>query len=73
MKFESLVLDYEAEVIRIRTFLGDASLATSSQGRAFDPVNSVRNVGQWKRLDDLRLLDDVAVIKSELSEYCLDV
>ncbi len=73
MKFESLVLDYEAELIRIRTFLGDPSVATSSQGRAFDPVNSVRNVGQWKRLDDLLLLDDVAVIKSELSEYCLDL
>ena len=73
MQFESLVLDYEAEVKRIRIFLDDASVAPSSQGRAFDPVNSACNVGQWKRLDDLRLLGDVAVIKSELSEYCLDV
>lgn len=73
MQFESLVLDYEAEVKRLRAFLGDASVATTSQARAFDPVNSARNVGQWKRLDDLRLMDDVALIKSELSEYCLDV
>ncbi len=73
MQFESLVLDYEAEVKRLRAFLGDASVATTSLGRAFDPVNSARNVGQWKRLDDLRLLNDVAVIKSELSAYCLDV
>jgi hypothetical protein len=73
MQFESLVLDYEAAVKRLRAFLGDAPLATTSQGPAFDPVNSARNVGQWKRLDDLRLLDDVAIIKSELSAYCLDV
>ena len=73
MQFESLVLDYEAEVKRICSLLDDVSVATSSQGREFDPVNSARNVGQWRRLDDLRLLDDVAVIKSELSEYCLDV
>jgi len=73
MQFESLVLDYEAEVKRLRAFMEDTSVATTSQGRAFDPVNSARNVGQWKRLDDLRLLDDVAVIKSELSAYCLDV
>jgi len=73
MQFESLVLDYEFEVKRLRAFLGDASVATSSQGGAFDPVNSARNVGQWKRLDNLCLLEDIAVIKSELSEYCLDV
>jgi len=73
MQFESLVLDYEDEVERIRIFLDDASVTTTSQGRAFDPAKSLRNVGQWRRLDDLLLLDDVAVIKSELSEYCLDV
>lgn len=73
MKFESLVLDYEAEITRIRSFLGDVSVASSSQRRAFDPINSAQNVGQWKRVDDLRLLDDVALIRSELSEYCLDV
>ena len=73
MQFESLVLDYEAEVKRIRIFLDDASVATSSQGRVFDPKNSARNVGQWKCLDDLGLLGEVDVIKFELSEYCLDV
>jgi hypothetical protein len=73
MQFETLVLDYAAEVKRIRAFLGEPFVASSTPGRAFDPRNSERNVGQWKRLDDSRLRSDVDVIKSELSEYCLDV
>lgn len=73
MQFESLVLDYQAEVKRLRTFLADVSAASSRKGQAFDPVKSASNVRQWKCLTDLRLLHDVAVIKSELSEYCLDV
>ena len=73
MQFEALVLDYAAEVTRIRAFLGESSVASSTPGRAFDPKNSARNVGQWKSLDDSRLRGDVDVIKSELSEYCLDV
>jgi hypothetical protein len=73
MQFESLVLDFETEVKRLRAFLADTTATSSSLGRAFDPEKSASNIGQWKCLDNLRLLEDVAVIKSELSEYCLDV
>ena len=71
--FESIVLDYEAEVNRIRSFLGETPGSYRHKGCAFNPIQSAKNVGIWKSLNDEVLIRDIKIIERELPQYCLSI
>ena len=73
LTFESIVLDYEAQVNRIRSFLGETSGSYRHKGSTFNPIQSAKNVGIWKSLNDDALIRDIKIIERELPQYCLSI
>lgn len=70
--FESLVLNYDEELLRIRNFLGPENLNHSQKGAYFNPNESAKNIGQWKMDKNKKYFSDVELIKSELLEFCIE-
>jgi len=68
VRFEDLVLDYENETKRIELFMGLDASKHSKPRKAFDPSVSSRNVGLWKRLDNLK--SDMSIIEDKLGKFC---
>ena len=71
--FEKILLDYEAEVRRIRGFLGESEGSYERQGTILRPVDSRRNISLWSRPEYSSLRRDIQAIQSELGEFCLDI
>lgn len=59
LRFEEIVLNYDAVVARILRFLGEDPAIHVSPRAHFDPDLSAKNVGLW-RLADRRVMDRIA-------------
>ena len=68
--FEDLVLNYEATVNRILTFLEQDEKVHSRKKFYFDPAASIRGVGMWKKHEHQ---DNINKIYKELPEYCVEL
>lgn len=71
MRFEDLVLESEKLISQLLFFLGVDSSATQSK-LVFDPKKSSKNVGMWKKVEDQKVLNAIALINSELSDFCIE-
>ena len=66
IKFENLINNYETELERIYNFFGVKSNIHKKKKQFFDPAQSAKNVGIWKRMEDN---EDIKLIEKELKEY----
>lgn len=73
IQFESLVLDYNSSIDKIRLFLEQPFHNSQSKEKIFNPKQSAKNIRQWKAITDLSLKRDVETIKIELADYCLNL
>jgi hypothetical protein len=65
--FEEIVLNYEATLLRIYAFLGETAQGHIRKGRHFDPAQSAKNIGLWKRMEDQERIE---AIRSALPDWC---
>jgi hypothetical protein len=73
LNFESLVLNYEVELNRIKLFLGEDICVHERKRSIFNPDFSVKNVGQWRNLKNQKLIKDIKLIEKELYKFCIDI
>lgn len=69
LRFEDLVLDYEASVARVESFVGLSPDAHVRPRTAFDPARSAMNIGLWKTWPDQKAVE---IVREGLSGYCYD-
>ena len=66
LNFENLVFDYEKELNKIYSFLKLSAKDHTSKQTNFDPAQSAKNVGIWKRMEDS---EKIKLIEQELKDY----
>jgi len=66
IKFENLINNYETEVERVYKFIGVKSNNHKKKKQFFNPENSVKNVGIWRKRKDSK---EIMLIEKELKEY----
>lgn len=66
LSFESLILDYEAQVDRVIKFLNLDPARHSRKGHFLNPSNSKKNIGLWKKSSRK---DEIQFLTHELREY----
>ncbi len=71
IQFEELVLNYDNSVNKIRKFLNQPNTIHSRKGTVFNPLQSIKNIGQWKTIQDPTLFNNIKKIQEELPGYCL--
>lgn len=69
LRFEELVKDYDQVLSRVYDFLGESSRTHTRKRKYFDPAVSVGNVGMWKQYPRQ---DEIAAIRSALTQYCYE-
>lgn len=69
LRFEDLVLDYDATVGRILAHLGEEPSRHVRPRQHFDPAVSRKNLGLWRTHERP---DEIARIAGELGQYCDD-
>ena len=67
IRFEDLVLDYDATVARILTHLGESPSAHVRARQHFDPAVSKKNLGIWRAFPKP---DEMARIARALPDFC---
>jgi Sulfotransferase family len=73
INFESLILNYQHEVAKIREFLGESEFLYEKQGSIFHHKSSVNNIALWRKEMYSHLLPDIRIIETQLAEFCLDI
>ena len=68
LNFEDFVLDYDKTVARVIEFLGEDPSVHIAPKRYFDPAKSIKNIGNWKRLEGKSA--ELAYIEQMLPELC---
>ena len=69
LQYENLVQCYEATLPQIMAFLGERPAAHTHARQYFQPEKSARNIGLWRTYSDQAA---IALIRSELAEYCVE-
>lgn len=66
LRFEDLVKNYNATVHRIYDFLGESEAVHKHKLQFFNPENSIKNIGLYKKLESDKNLD---VIEKRMAEF----
>ncbi len=66
VKFEDMVIDYEKELNKIYSFLKLSAKDHTSKHTNFDPAQSSKQVGIWRKMKDSK---EIMLIEKELKEY----
>ena len=67
LKFEDIVFDYNKTLSVICNKVGINKKNHVNKGKYFDPEKSKKNIGIWKKYQDL---PEIKLIEKELAEYC---
>ena len=67
MKFEDIVFDYDKTLSMICNKVGINKKNHVNKGKYFDPEKSKKNIGIWKKYQNL---PEIKLIEKELAEYC---
>ena len=72
LRFEDLVLHYSKYLNKIYSFLDILPEEHTLKGSLFKPDESVKNIGLWKKTEDLEA-EAINLIESKLSKYLYNV
>ena len=67
LKYEDLIFDYDNQLKKIYNFLDENPTVHMNKQKYFNPLQSSKNVGLWKRFKNNKSVDR---IYNELSDYC---
>lgn len=70
--FENLILNFDDEIVALKKLIYPLQLDWQKMENSFNRERSLKNIQQWRLDQNKKYSEDIKLIESQLSEYCID-